>query len=85
MAPPMDNTTRGVILGLKMAGKGNTEIAEIIGMTPSAVSMLYLRAVKKGYDPEKRPLGALDSFFGGGSTPNTPKKRKTPPAEEAFD
>lgn len=90
MAPSTDNTTRGVILGLKIAGKGNADIAEIVGMTPGAVSMLYFRAIKKGYDPEKRPLGVSDSFFGGGSTPGSPKKHKTRaskkrPTEEAQE
>ncbi|KAJ6104633.1 hypothetical protein N7523_010953 [Penicillium sp. IBT 18751x] len=90
MAPTTDNTTRGVILGLKMAGKGNADIAEIVGMTPGAISMLYFRALKKGFDPEKRPLGVSNVFFGKGSTQSSPNKAKiraskTPPIDRTEE
>ncbi|KAJ5681961.1 uncharacterized protein N7477_001901 [Penicillium maclennaniae] len=59
MAPPTDNTTRGVILGLKMAGKGNADIAEIVGMTPGAgVSDVFFGKGSTQGSPKKAKIRA---------------------------
>jgi hypothetical protein len=75
----MDNTTRGLILGLKIAGKPPSEISELTGMRANTVSKLWARAVKRGFDPEKRPLSVSDSFFiDGRSADSSPAATPTP-------
>jgi hypothetical protein len=75
---PMDNTTRGLILGLKIAGKSPADISELTGMRANTVSKLWARAVKRGFDPGKRPLDVSDSFFiDGRSAENSPAATPT--------
>ncbi|KAK2670227.1 hypothetical protein RAB80_014364 [Fusarium oxysporum f. sp. vasinfectum] len=58
MAPNTDIATRAFVVSLKApcSGKTTNEVAEITGLSVNLVNRIYARAIKRGFDPNVRPL-----------------------------
>jgi len=57
MAPNTDSVTRALIISLK-SGRGKTtlKVSSLTGISPRTIDSIYARAIKRGFDPLKRPL-----------------------------
>jgi hypothetical protein len=58
MAPPkqIEQGTRAVILCLRAIGTPGKEIQKLVGSPISSINGVYNSALKRGFDPEARPL-----------------------------
>ncbi|OQD70581.1 hypothetical protein PENDEC_c022G02235 [Penicillium decumbens] len=63
-----NRSAQAFVVGLKATGKNGIEIAEITGLSRGTCHRVYARALKRGFDPSKRPFELLDTYFGSHST-----------------
>ncbi|KAJ5202015.1 uncharacterized protein N7498_006678 [Penicillium cinerascens] len=82
---PADTATRGLIIGLKATGKSYSEIAELTELPRSTIQRIYETAVKRGFDPQKRPLEICDAHVAVTTRIRGPNKPKTDVSTEPTD
>ncbi|KAJ5145253.1 hypothetical protein N7448_002645 [Penicillium atrosanguineum] len=56
MSPAIEPGTRAVILCLRAIGTPAKSIQQLVGSPISTINGLYNAALKKGFDPDARPL-----------------------------
>lgn len=73
----IDIKARVIVLALKAHGSSQTEIMELTGLSKSTIKRICARAVRQGFDPEKRPIEISDSHLvEGTSADDSPKKQQ---------
>ncbi|KAJ6104634.1 hypothetical protein N7523_010954 [Penicillium sp. IBT 18751x] len=73
----VDIKVRVIVLALKAHGSSYTEIIEFTGLSKSTIKRILARAVRRGFDPDKRPLEISDSHLieGTGADEASPTKQ----------
>ena len=58
-------TTRAMIVALKcpVGGRSASDLARILGLSARAINATYSRALKRGFDPARRPLVILEEYL----------------------
>ncbi|KAJ5681962.1 uncharacterized protein N7477_001902 [Penicillium maclennaniae] len=74
----VDIKVRVIVLALKAHGSSHTEIIEYTGLSKSTIKRILARAVRQGFDPDKRPLEISDSHLVEGTSADeaSPKKQQ---------
>lgn len=78
MAPqkPIERGTRAVILCLRAIGTPGKEIQKLVGSPISSINGLYNSAIKRGFNPEARPLD-FNEYIGESTPRRTPESKVT--------
>ncbi|KAJ5128935.1 hypothetical protein N7448_002644 [Penicillium atrosanguineum] len=76
----VDIKARIIVLALKANGSSQAEIIELTGLSKSTIKRICARAVRQGFDPEKRPIEISDSHLVEGTSADeaSPKKQQNP-------
>lgn len=74
---PTDIATRALIIGLKSSGKTSTEVSELTRISVRTINDIYARAIKRGFDPNLRPLEICDAYLADAPRSGRPKKQTT--------
>lgn len=74
---PTDIATRAMIIGLKSSGKTSTEVSELTKISVRTMNDIYARAIKRGFDPNLRPLEICDAYLADAPQSGRPKKQTT--------
>lgn len=85
-----DNTTQAFLIGLRAIGKNSYEIAALTGIPRQTIDGAYQRALKNGFDPDKRPIKIDDTLFApvegrSKSTPSPAKRKRVEPKVESDE
>jgi transcriptional regulator len=82
-----DNTTQAFLIGLRVTGKNSYEIAALTGIPRQSIDAVYQRALKNGFDPDKRPLKIDDTLFAPmeGRSKSTTSSAKRKRIEQKID
>jgi transposase len=71
-----DIATRALVVTLKAsAGKTTNEIIEITGLPKATINNIYARAIKRGFDPNERPIRLRDAFLADSPRSGRPTKQ----------
>lgn len=70
-------STRALIVGLKSAGKTSVEVAELTSIPVRTVNDIFARAIKRGFDPNRRPLQLQDVYLADAPRSGRPRKQTT--------
>lgn len=70
-------STRALIIGLKTTGKTSVEVAELTNIPVRTINAIYARAIKRGFDPNRRPLELHDIYLTDAPRSGRPSKQTT--------
>ncbi|KAJ4155561.1 hypothetical protein LMH87_000800 [Akanthomyces muscarius] len=77
--PPnlLDIATRALVVTLKApcSGKTSTEVAGLAGISSRQVDRIYARAIKRGFDPNLRPIIIKDAYLEDAPRSGRPSKQ----------
>lgn len=79
---PISLSNRASILAFLSVGKTATEVAELLQIPVRTVRSIFARAVKRGFEPNHRPLEILDSFILDAPRTGRPRKQTDEVKEE---
>ncbi|KAG6019568.1 hypothetical protein E4U19_007063 [Claviceps sp. Clav32 group G5] len=74
MAPYNDLATRASVLTLKATGFSTKEIASLTGVPTRTVDYIFAKAVKRGFNPQERPLNIKNHLVENGPRSGRPRK-----------
>lgn len=74
---PTDISTRTLIIGLKSTGKTLAKIAGLIDLSIRTINSIYGLAIKRGFEPNLRPLKIQDIHIADASRSSRPSKQTT--------
>lgn len=69
-----DNTTRAMVVGMKVANVPTAEIAQSTELQCKTIGSIYKKALQRGFDPTQRPVVLKEAFLVDGSRSGRPKK-----------
>jgi transposase len=72
---PTSMGTRATVLALRSTGKTTAEVAGLLELSDRTVNDIYARAIKRGFDPVKRPIQIDDVFIADAPRSGRPKKQ----------
>ncbi|KAG5913834.1 hypothetical protein E4U61_006468, partial [Claviceps capensis] len=75
MAPYNDNSTRTSVLTLKATGFSTKEVASLTGVPTRTINYIFAKAVKRGFNPQDRPLNIKNHLVEDGPRSGRPKKQ----------
>ncbi|KAJ5128933.1 hypothetical protein N7526_007099 [Penicillium atrosanguineum] len=90
--PRYDHLTQAFLLGMKVTGKSNPEICALTGVSRWTLNKIFKRALKNGFDPDKRPFEIDIALFvedesnnKKAPSPTKKKKKKVEPHDEPYE
>jgi hypothetical protein len=75
---PTDIATRALVVTLKApsgAGKTSIEIQAMTGIPRRTIDDIYCRAIKRGFEPNERPLRLKNAWLEDAPRPGRPSKQ----------
>ncbi|KAF2457537.1 hypothetical protein BDY21DRAFT_28137 [Lineolata rhizophorae] len=92
MTHKTDIATRSFIIGLKSAscGKTTAEVSAITGVPGRTIQAIFARAIKRGFDPNIKPVVARDKYVidaprSGRPTKQMKQTKQTKQAKQTID
>ena len=75
--PYTDIATRALVVSMKspFGGKTSLDISQETGLSVRQIDRIYARAIKRGFDPNHKPLVIRDAFLEDAKRPGRPKKQ----------
>ena len=61
--PVFDIATRALIVAYKVDGKSNNETTGLTGVWKSTINLIYVRAIKRGFDPGERSIKLVNKYL----------------------
>ncbi|KAL6410980.1 hypothetical protein AUP68_07412 [Ilyonectria robusta] len=66
---------RACVVTLKAAGKETSEVAYFTGLPVRTINNIYIQAIKRSFDPVKKPLEITDTYVADISRSGRPRKQ----------
>ena len=81
-----DIATRALVVSLKApySSKTTAKVSTITGLSSRQVNRIYARAIKRGFDPNQRPLSLRDEYLQDAPRSRRPLKRTTEAQESVI-
>ena len=81
-----DIATRVLVVSLKApcSSKTTAEVSAITGLSSRQVNRIYARAIKRGFNPNQRPLSLRDKYLQDAPRSGRPLKRTTEAQESVI-